>query len=53
MSRFQPKDYIAVLTLLLLAGLKLAGLNGTLDAAAALILGYYFAKRSNGHDNGK
>ncbi len=53
MHRFQPKDVIAVLTLLLLTLLKLKGLDGIFDTAAALILGYYFAHRRVGRDPGQ
>lgn len=53
MSLLRPKDIVALLTLLLIAALKFAGKDGALDAAAALILGYYFAKRSEKKDNGE
>ena len=52
MFDLQPKDLVAILTLALIALLKLNGLDGALDPAAALILGYYFVKRSEGRDNG-
>lgn len=53
MEKIQPKDLIAMLVLVLIATLKLTGHNGDLDTVVALILGYYFAKRSNSEDNGK
>ena len=46
MSNLKPKDLIAILTLILIGILKLKGLDGELDTAGALILGYYFARRS-------
>ncbi|KKL26548.1 hypothetical protein LCGC14_2394190 [marine sediment metagenome] len=52
MERLQPKDVIALATLLLVGVLKYNGINGELDTVAALILGYYFAHRKNGSDNG-
>ena len=48
----KPKDIVAIITLVLIAGLKLYGIDGKLDAAAALILGYYFAKRHGKEDSG-
>ena len=53
MMTFQPKDVIAVLVIIFAFGLKLAGANGSIDAALALILGYYFVKRESKIDNGK
>ena len=53
MPKFQPKDIIALTVLILIAVLKFNGFDGELDTAGALILGYYFAKRSNGEDRGK
>jgi len=52
MINFKPKDIVAILALVLIFGLKLAGKDGLLDGAIALILGYYFAHRQNGDDNG-
>jgi hypothetical protein len=46
MPRFEPKDMIAALVVLVLFFLQLTGNDGGLDTAVALILGYYFAKRS-------
>ena len=43
--KVQPRDIIAVIILLALFTCKLLGLNGTIDAAIALIIGYYFSKR--------
>ena len=50
---FKPKDFIAALVIVGFIFLRLKGANGDLDAAVFLILGYYFAKRENGEDNGK
>ena len=52
MPSFKPKDLIAALALILITILLLTGRDGTISAAAALILGYYFAHRKNGDDNG-
>jgi len=52
MFNFQPKDYIAGLSLILITILKLNGFDGYLDGAIALIVGYYFAHRQNGSDTG-
>ena len=48
----KPKDIIAAATILTFAALKLAGLNGTVDGAFLLIVGYYFAHRKDGDDKG-
>ena len=53
MTDLQPKDLIALAVLIGIGILKLKGMNGQLDAIVALILGYYFAHRQNGSDNGK
>jgi len=47
-----PKDIIALTAIILVAIIKLYGMNGSLDTALALILGYYFAHRFRGTDNG-
>jgi len=52
MNHLQPKDLIALAVLIGIGILKLKGMNGQLDAIAALILGYYFAHRQDGKDNG-
>ena len=44
-DRIQPRDIIAVLILAALFGCKLKGMDGVVDAAIALIIGYYFSKR--------
>ncbi|MEK7578684.1 MAG: hypothetical protein AAB456_03140, partial [Patescibacteria group bacterium] len=53
MIRFHPKDIIAVIVLVGVGYFKMKGINGGLDTAAALILGYYFGHRISGVDNGK
>ena len=53
MPKFKPKDVIALVVLVGIAILKLKGVDGQLDVAGALILGYYFAHRQSGSDNGK
>ncbi len=52
MFGFKPKDYIAAVVILGFVTLRAEGFNGSLDATVALILGYYFAHRQNGSDNG-
>lgn len=52
MFTFQPKDYIALATIIMIGILKLKGFNGYLDAAFGIVIGYYFAHRSNGTDTG-
>lgn len=52
MPNFKPKDLIAALTLILITVLLLAGKDGSMSAAGALIIGYYFAHRQNGSDKG-
>ncbi len=49
----KPKDIIAALVILGYVFLKFRGINGELDPALFIILGYYFVKRENGADNGK
>lgn len=53
MLDLKPKDLIAVLAIIAFVVLKALRLDGALDPALFLILGYYFAHRQNGSDNGK
>jgi hypothetical protein len=53
MTLFKPKDIIAIIVIGAMVIFKLTGHNGTLDTVVALIVGYYFAHRSNGQDDGK
>ena len=50
---FRPKDIIALLVVVGWIVSKYYGFNGSIDAAAMLILGYYFVKRYEGKDNGR
>lgn len=52
MPQVKPKDIIALVTLVGIGVLKFQGMDGQLDIAGALILGYYFAHRQNGSDKG-
>lgn len=52
MTSFKPKDFLAFLLIVGLILFKLTGNNGSLDVAVAVIIGYYFAKRSNSEDKG-
>lgn len=52
MPRFKPKDIVALSVIAALVVFKLTGHNGALDAAAAVIVGYYFAHRADGYDRG-
>lgn len=49
----KPKDAIAFLVVFVYMVLKIVGVNGALDPALFLVLGYYFVKRENGQDSGK
>jgi len=52
MEKLQPKDIIALVLILAFSVFKLSGNNGTLDPVVMLLVGYYFAKRTNGEDSG-
>lgn len=52
MKLLMPKDIIAVIVIIGMVILKLKGLNGGLDTALALIIGYYFGHRTTKIDNG-
>lgn len=52
MFKVGPKDYIAALTIVFILALKLRGIDGSLDAILALIIGYYFGHRTTNVDNG-
>ena len=49
----KPKDFIAFLVIVGWTASKFFGFDGSIDAAAMLILGYYFVKRQEGKDNGR
>ncbi len=49
---FKPKDLIASIVIIGFIFLRLNGVDSGFDAPLALILGYYFVKRTNGMDNG-
>lgn len=51
--KIQPKDIIAFIVLIGIGFLKIKGIDGSLDAAAGLILGYYFVKRVENKDIGQ
>lgn len=53
MPKFQPKDIIAALVVIGYFIAKFQGLDGILNSAFFLVLGYYFVKRETGADNGK
>lgn len=52
MVKIKPKDIIAGVVILSFVLLRWLRIDGGLDAAVGLILGYYFVKRENGSDNG-
>lgn len=52
LKKVGPKDIIALTAIVLIIIMKFKGFNGSLDTALALILGYYFAHRLRGTDNG-
>lgn len=45
MIKIYMRDIIAVLIITFLFSCKLRGMNGTVDAMLALVIGYYFSKR--------
>lgn len=52
MLPLQPKDVIAAILIMAFVILRITGTNGVLDAPMGLVIGYYFAHRVNGTDNG-
>lgn len=52
MKYIKPKDIIALTIIISFMLLKYKGYNGGLDSILAIILGYYFAKRTERKDNG-
>lgn len=42
---FQSRDIIAIIVLAALFYSKFRGMDGTIDAMIALVIGYYFSKR--------
>lgn len=50
--KLKPKDFVAGLLIIAMLAMKLRGVDGTLDGAIGLILGYYFVKRQDHIDNG-
>jgi len=52
-DKVQPRDVIAVIVLAMLFTCKALGLNGLIDAAIALVIGYYFSKRVYEEKNNK
>mgnify|MGYP003394138113 CR=1 FL=1 len=52
MTKLQPKDLIAFLVVGGIIIMKLYKVDGGLDTAGALIVGYYFGHRANGIDKG-
>lgn len=51
--KFQVKDVMAIVLLVLLVALKFIGYNGLVDSSIALIVGYYFGARRTGRDTGQ
>lgn len=49
----RPKDVIAALSIVGFILLKFTGMNGEVDIAIALILGYYFGHRTSQVDSGQ
>lgn len=47
-----PKDIIATVALMVLVLLKVYQGEGNIDALVTMVIGYYFAKRQGGTDNG-
>ena len=52
MPNLRPKDIIALISLIVLILLQVYQGTGDIDALISMIMGYYFAKRQGGADNG-
>ncbi len=52
MPKLKAKDMIALTIILAMVLFKMTGHNGTLDVAAAIVVGYYFGHRKDGTDTG-
>lgn len=50
--KFQPKDVIAITVILSVVFLKFFKIEFNFDPVLTLMIGYYFAKRTAGHDSG-
>lgn len=53
LNKIGAKDIIALFAIASFVFLKAIEVNGFVDAGFMLILGYYFAKRVEGKDNGE
>ncbi|GAI11716.1 unnamed protein product, partial [marine sediment metagenome] len=47
-TKFYPKDLIAIIVLLACFLLKAIGINTYIDIVIAMVVGFYFARRMNG-----
>lgn len=52
-NEMQPKDFVALLTIVLIFGMVILKSNHSFDAILALIIGYYFGHRISRVDPGK
>ena len=52
MKQLKPKDFVAILTIVLIFLMVIVKSNHSYDAILALILGYYFGHRASGVDSG-
>lgn len=52
MTKFQPKDLIAIVVILSVVFLKFFKIEFNFDPVLTLMLGYYFARRVHGSDAG-
>lgn len=53
MTNFTTKDFIALVTILMIFIMVIVNSNHSFDAILALIIGYYFGHRVTGVDKGR
>lgn len=53
MANFRPKDFVAMLVVVLIFTLVIVKANHSFDAILAMIIGFYFGHRASGVDTGK
>lgn len=52
MNELKPKDFVAILVIILIFVMVIVRSNHSFDAILALIIGFYFGHRRSGVDNG-
>lgn len=53
MQKFKPKDFVAMLVVVLIFSLVIVKANHSFDAILAMIIGFYFGHRASGIDQGQ